>query len=203
MAEKNNILVLFAHPVMHKSKTNSALLESIEGIEGITTHNLYEQYPDFHIDIKSEQSLLAGHDIIVWQHPFYWYSSPAIIKEWIDLVLEHGFAYGRKGKALAGKAIFNAITTGGRKEAYSEGGYNNFTINQLLMPFKQTASLCSMDYLPPFVVHGTHLLNPQEMKDIADDYKKILISLRDGIFSREELYGLQYLNDILKMNKNK
>lgn len=28
------------------------------------------------------------------QHPFYWYSTPALLKEWQDLVLEHGWAYG-------------------------------------------------------------------------------------------------------------
>ena len=97
------ILVLFAHPVQHKSRVNKELVSAIQGIEGITFHNLYEDYPDFHIDVKREQELLLSHDIFVWQHPFYWYSAPAMLKEWIDLVLEHGFAYGRTGKALEGK----------------------------------------------------------------------------------------------------
>ena len=54
---------------------------------------------------KREQELLLQHKIIVWQHPFYWYSSPALLKEWIDLVLEHGWAYGRKGDMLKGKKV--------------------------------------------------------------------------------------------------
>ena len=84
------ILVLFAHPVQHKSRVNKELVSAIQGIEGITFHYLYEDYPDFHIDVKREQELLLSHDIFVWQHPFYWYSAPALLKEWIDLVLEHG-----------------------------------------------------------------------------------------------------------------
>ena len=55
---------------------------------------------NFFIDVHAEQKLLLDHDIIIWQHPFYWYSAPAIIKEWMDLVLEHGFAYGENGRSL-------------------------------------------------------------------------------------------------------
>ena len=102
--------------------------ESIKDTEGITFHNLYEAYPDFHIDVNREQQLLQEHDIIVWQHPFYWYSSPSLLKEWIDLVLQHGFAYGKKGTALQGKQVLSAITTGGRVEAYQPGGMNEYSI---------------------------------------------------------------------------
>jgi len=46
--------------------------------------------------------------MIVFHHPFYWYSSPAILKEWQDLVLEYGFAYGHEGTALRGKKSLSA-----------------------------------------------------------------------------------------------
>ena len=200
MIEKR-ILILFAHPVLHKSRVNMKLIKTIEGLESITFHNLYETYPDFHIDIKHEQNLLLEHDLIVWQHPFYWYSAPAMIKEWIDLVLQHGFAYGRTGTALKGKQMFTAITTGGRKEAYQTGGFNQYSIRHYLAPFERTVTLCYMEYLPPFVVHGSHLLSEEEMDKAAIDYKKILISLRDDIFDLNDLMNLEYINDILTMNK--
>lgn len=203
MQNNNKILIHFAHPVFHKSRVNAELINGIQDIKGLTISNLYEKFPDFHIDIKAEQELLLEHDIIIWHHPFYWYSSPAIMKEWIDLVLEHGFAYGRKGKFLEGKSVFNTITTGGRREAYSEGGYNKFTIHNFLAPFKQTARLCNMSYLPPFVVHGTHLLNDMKIAEYVSDYRKILISLRDGIFSADDLVDFEYMNDILEFKEKK
>jgi len=81
----------------------------------------------FFINVKREQQLLEDHDIIVWHLPLYWYSSTAILKEWLDLVLEHGFAYGKKGTALHGEKVFNAITTGGSADVYSETGRNRYS----------------------------------------------------------------------------
>jgi glutathione-regulated potassium-efflux system ancillary protein KefG len=183
---------------MHKSIINKSLIESIQGIDGITFHNLYEEYPDFHIDVNREQQLLLEHDIIVWQHPFYWYSSPSLLKEWIDLVLQHGFAYGRKGNALEGKQVLSAVTTGGRLEAYQADGMNQFSVPQFLAPFNRTARLCKMDYLPPFVVHGTHLLSDDDIELVARNYRSLLISLRDEIFSMDEIMNCYYLNDLLE-----
>jgi len=197
----NKIIVLFAHPAMHKSRVNKQLIARISEIEGLTFHNLYEEYPDFHIDVQREQKLLLEHDIIIWHHPFYWYSAPAILKEWIDLVLKHGFAYGRTGTALKDKKVMTVITSGGRREAYTEGGYSSYTINQFLAPFRQTAKLCNMDYYPPFAVHGTHLLVEEEIQTYAEDYKKILISLRDDIFSMDDIMACEYSNDLLTSNK--
>jgi glutathione-regulated potassium-efflux system ancillary protein KefG len=62
----------------------------------------------------------------------------------VDLVLEHGFAYGDQGTALKGKTALWLISTGGGQAAYTEDGYAGFTVRQLLAPFEQTARLCGM-----------------------------------------------------------
>lgn len=193
----NRILVILAHPALHKSRFNKQLANVAGNIEGVTLHDLFNTYPDYHIHVKHEQELLLQHKIIVWQYPFYWYSSPALLKEWIDLVFEHGWAYGRKGKMLAGKKVLSAITAGGGEQAYAEGGYNGSTINQFLLPLRQTARLCKMTWLPPFVVHGTHLLGEKDVEQYAIQYKEILISLRDNIFSDEELLEKEYINHLI------
>ena len=87
-------------------------------VRGVTFHDLYELYPDFDVQIDQEQELLISHDMIILQHPFYWYSCPPLLKQWIDLVLEHGWAYGKEGNTLKGKKMFNAISTGGSPDAY-------------------------------------------------------------------------------------
>jgi glutathione-regulated potassium-efflux system ancillary protein KefG len=194
---KQRIAILYFHPTHHKSRINKALLKKIEGLEGITLRNMYDLYPDFHINVKQEQEMLLEHDIIIWQHPFYWYSSPSLLKEWIDLVLVHGFAYGRTGTALKGKKVISSITSGGRREVYKKGGLRNYSVPDLLAPFNQTVNLCNMDYLPPFVVHGTHLLEDEAIEEASNEYKKMIISLRDDIFSKEDMNANEYMNDLL------
>lgn len=177
--DERKILILFAHPALQKSRANKALIKKVRKLPGVTFHDLYEIYPDFDIDVSYEQELLEAHDVIIFQHPFFWYSTPALLKEWQDLVLEHGWAYGSTGKALHGKIMFSVMTTGGREDAYQEEGYNRFSIRQLLTPIEQTANLCGMDYLSPFVVHGTHLMPKEEIERHANDYVRVVEALRD------------------------
>ena len=192
------ILILFAHPAFQKSLINKTLIKAIKDLEGVTINNLYEKYPDFFIDVPVEQKLLTEHDIIIWHHPFYWYSAPALIKEWMDLVLQHGFAYGTHGRALEGKWAMSCISTGGRKEVYRADGKNRYTINQFLAPFIQSASLCRMTNLPPFVVHGSHTLNGDQIKKYADDYKSVIKLLRDNKIETERLNSMEYMNEIIE-----
>ncbi|MEM9554728.1 MAG: NAD(P)H-dependent oxidoreductase [Acidobacteriota bacterium] len=174
------VLVLFAHPALEKSRVNRRLLSAVRDLRGVTVHDLYEAYPFFDIHVEREQELLAAHDVVVLQHPFFWYSTPALVKEWLDLVLEHGWAYGSEGTALRGKLLLSAISTGGREDAYCAEGVNRFTIRQLLAPIEQTARLCGMDYLPPFVVHGALGMISETLERHAHDYRRLLEDLRDG-----------------------
>lgn len=171
------VLILFAHPVLEKSRVQKALIRKALELPNVSVRDLYELYPDFNIDIPAEKRVLAEHDVIVWQHPFYWYSAPAIIKQWIDLVLEYGWAYGPGGKALEGKRATNAITTGGPEAVYQPEGRNRFTIRQFLAPFDQTVTLCNMTYIEPFVIHGTHKLSAEALVDDADRYARWLKEL--------------------------
>lgn len=195
MGVPNRILVLFAHPALEKSWVNRRLIQAIQGLDSITIHDLYQQYPNFNINVKYEQDLLLAHEIIVFQHPFYWYSSPAILKEWQDLVLEHEFAYGHSGTALQGKKFLSAITTGGSEQAYCRQGYNHFTVRELLAPFEQTARLCGMEYLPPFVIQGTHQLREShQIARHAEQYRTALLAMRDDIIHWDRLPQLTHLN---------
>ncbi|MFA5321477.1 MAG: NAD(P)H-dependent oxidoreductase [Smithella sp.] len=193
----NKILILFAHPRFEKSKTNRALLENIDRIEGVNINDLYEQYPDFNIDTDREKELLLAHQIIIWHHPFYMYSVPALLKQWIDLVLEHGWAHGRGGDNLKNKVIFNVITSGGTREVYATNAFNRFTMREFLVPFEQTATLCKMIYLPPFAVQGTHLLNAEALQFHVTMYHTLLNSMAKNEFNIKTLQSVEYLNDWL------
>lgn len=174
------ILILFAHPALERSRVNRILADSVRDLDFGTFHDVYEEYPDFDIDVRREQALLLEHDVIVLQHPLYWYSTPALLKQWEDLVLEHGWAYGAHGTALYGKTMMSAISTGGGEAAYQVNGYHQHTIDELLLPIERTAGLCGMSYLPPFVVYGTLNMAPGEIRDHARAYRSRLEGLAEG-----------------------
>ena len=113
----------------------------------------------------------------------------------MDLVLEHGWAYGSSGNALKDKMVFNVMTTGGSKEAYTIEGYNHTSILQLLKPIQQTFTLCKMKYLPPFVVHGTHSITSEQIQQNQQRYHHLLTSFRDGNVDVKKALQLNYLND--------
>jgi len=190
------ILILFAHPRYENSLVHQGLSGAARQVRGITFHDLYELYPDFDVQVSLEQELLTGHDMIIMQHPFYWYSCPPLLKQWIDLVLEHGWAYGRNGNSLKGKKMFNAITTGGRQDAYEAGGFNRYTIAQFLAPFHQTANLCNIEYYPPFVIHGTHRATGSDIEKAAESYKQLLEGLVAEQFPDADIKKLEYMNEL-------
>lgn len=197
----NKILVVFAHPLLEKSRVHRELLMAIHHLHGVTLNDLYEQYPDFNIDVQREQQLLLEHNVIVWQHPFYWYSAPAMLKQWQDLVLEHGWAYGRTGKALKGKVVFNAFSSGGGMPSYQTTGFQRHTVHELLIPYERTAFLCSMRYWPPFWIPGSHLLDHSQIQQYAQQYKALLEHIRDGLYNETAIQKAGSLNDIISFVK--
>lgn len=178
------VLLLFAHPALDKSRAHRRLAAEWPALRarlpGLTIHDLYEAYPDYDVDVAREQALVAAHDVVLLQCPFYWYSTPPLVKQWEDLVLAHGWAYGRTGRALEGKRFACLLTAGGRADAYRPEGTNRFTVRQLLAPLEQTAHLCRMTWLPPWVLHGTHRLAPADLDAAAARYAALLTAYHDG-----------------------
>ncbi len=191
------VLILFAHPALPKSRAHRVLVNAAAALTGVTFHDLYERYPDFFIDAQAEQALLQEHDAIIFQHPFYWYSAPAIVKEWQDHVLRYGFAYGEGGSALRGKPTFSVLTTGGPEESYRADAGDHFTVRQLLAPFEQTARQCGMDYLAPCVFHGTDGLDEAGLAAMVADYVRLISALRDGMLDRATARKCERLNSDL------
>jgi len=176
-ATGEGVLLVIAHPALERSRANQRMMQAAAQVAGVTLHDLYETYPTFTIDVRGEQKRLVQHAVIGLQFPLYWYSTPALLKEWFDLVWLYGFAYGVGGEALAGKRLFVACTAGGPQEAYSPEGHNRFTIDEFLRPLEQTAGLCGMAWERPFVLHGAGSQGPAALQAHADGYRRRLAAL--------------------------
>ena len=192
----SRVLVLYAHPSPSRSAINARLARAAHETEGVTLVDLYAAYPRFKIDIDAEQARLREHDTVVFLCPFYWYSVPALLKEWMDLVLEFGFAYGEGGDALAGKTLLAAVSAGGAEAAYAETGHNRFPIRALLTPLEQTANLCRMRFLPPFVLFAALKAVEDGRADRHErDWRALLEALRDDALDLDAVAGRDCIDE--------
>ncbi|MBB6163687.1 putative NADPH-quinone reductase [Rhizobium wenxiniae] len=197
------VLVLFAHPAQRKSSINTAMATAARALKGVTFVDLYAEYPRFSIDVDREQRRLMENDVIVFQFPVFWYSTPALLKQWQDLVLEYGFAYGPQGKKLGGKQTLACVTTGGSKSDYSDNGGNRRAVEHFMYPLEQTATLCGMDYLPPFVLYSANHLDDESAQHHIRSYPQLLTALRDDRLDLARVrtlptFGSSELNDLMR-----
>ncbi|NKF50821.1 flavodoxin family protein [Shewanella sp. WXL01] len=191
------ILLLFAHPSKHRSEVNSPLFEFAKKLDFVTAVDLYAEYPDYNIDIDKEQTRLNEHEVVIFQFPFYWYSTPSILKEWQDLVLEYGYAYGSSGTALHGKTFMCALTAGGKEQAYRAEGYNHFTVRELLQPIEQTANLTGMHYLPPFALFSSRSANNgNRLDNHLERWHRVLNQLHQGAIEPAKVSKLITINEL-------
>jgi glutathione-regulated potassium-efflux system ancillary protein KefF len=173
-------VVYFAHLAIEQSVINRALCDAVRDLPQVNFRDLHELYPDFFIDVATEQAILRDADLIVFQHPIYWYAAPAIFKHFHDTVLLHGFAYGPGGTALQGKDFLLAVSTGAPVEEYGPGGIHHYAFQDLIRPIEQTARFCGMQFLPPLVLHGGHSLSQEVIEAHAARYRRFLEEYQPG-----------------------
>ena len=172
----SKVLIVLAHPNFEKSFGNKGIVENFKSLyPNAEVDDLYKLYPDFKIDVKKEQEKLVRADFIILQFPFYWYNAPALLRQWFETVLAHGFAYGSTGKALEGKKLILSFTTGSPADAYKEGGMQSYTLDDLTKGFHQLANLCNMKWAG--FIHTGNLIfflrdKPEEMKKMKDRLKQ-------------------------------
>ncbi|MCP1302039.1 NAD(P)H-dependent oxidoreductase [Chryseobacterium sp. S0630] len=149
-------LVIVTHPEIEKSVINKKWIDELKKYpEKYTVHQLYEAYPDGKINVAEEQKMMESYDKIVFQFPFYWFSSPPLLKQWLDEVILYGWAYGStSGFKLAGKKMSLAVTAGIDEEAYTASGVYKYTMNELFRPYELTFDYIKADYKEPFVYYG-------------------------------------------------
>lgn len=172
------VTVLVFHPHLAQSRVNAFFIKQLQekSLPNVAIYDEYQLYPQGQIEVSQEQQLLEQSDRIVLQFPFYWYSSPALLKKWEDVVLEHGWAYGTNGDKLHGKELQLVVSAGAPAENYQPDGAFHVTMAELLSPFKATSNLIGTKFMPPFVTKGVmqHLDDVQLAKRAQEYIETIM-----------------------------
>lgn len=149
-------LVIVTHPHIEESVINKRWIEELNKYpDKYVVHQLYKAYPDENIDVKAEQKLVEQYDKIVFQFPFYWFSSPPLLKKWFDEVLIHGWAFGSKsGYQVGGKKVTLAISAGIHEHEFATNEKYKYTLTELTRPFELSFEYIKADYQPLFAYYG-------------------------------------------------
>lgn len=188
-------LVIISHPEITESGSQQFLLSSMTDNDRVKVHHLEGLYPDGKIDVPAEQQLLKQYDRIVFQFPFYWYSSPPMLKQWQDEVLTDGFAYGKNGHQLKGKEFGLVLSIGVRESEYQAGGREAFSVHELTKPFQAMAFKTGMTYLKSFLIYQfTYMTESQKMTLLIDYQQFLTRAADDSLLTRENWLIDQLLN---------
>ncbi|PWK59677.1 NAD(P)H-dependent oxidoreductase [Roseicyclus mahoneyensis] len=173
-------LILLFHPDLAKSKTNAALQAAARTVAGVQVVDMHARYPggrvDMHADGEAEARALLEADRIVLQFPIQWYSTPALLKAWQDVVLTRMYYIhaATEGDRLAGTPLMIAATAGNTPDAYGPGGANHFTMEELMAPLKATALRCGLPWHPPHLVFRADRLEPAQLAAAQESYLRAL-----------------------------
>ena len=163
-------LLVLAHTDYENSFANKELVAQIRKlIPDIEFLHIDKEYPDLKIDIKKEQERLLRNDVIIFQFPLFWYNAPSSLRKWIEVVFQHGFSHGSKGKSLNGKKLIVSLTTGAPEQCYKE---EKDTIENLMHGMELLCKLCGMKYMGVVYTFGVSYLlrdKPELLKQRTND----------------------------------
>lgn len=197
--ETMKTLVIIAHPDIAESSSQGHFLNAVAERKDVTLHHLENCYPEGNIDVTAEQELLKQHDRIIFQFPFYWYSSPALLKQWQDEVLTDGFAHGKNGTALVEKEFGLVLMIGISGNEYQAGGKELFSINELTKPYQAVAYKTGMTYLKPLTIFQFAYMTEIEKMGALINYQQMLTMEKE---SSLEVRSKWLITQLRETNKN-
>jgi NAD(P)H dehydrogenase (quinone) len=134
-------------------------------------------------DILQELDKLLWADLLILNFPIFWFSTPAILKGWIDRVLVSGICYGGKRfydqGGLSGKKALVTVTLGGREHMFGDGAIHGPLEDMLRPILRGTLAYVGFDVLEPFVAWHVPYISDEARKDFLTSYQQRLEHLSD------------------------
>lgn len=132
-------------------------------------------------DIQSELDTLLWCDFLLLNFPIFWFSTPAILKGWIDRVLLSGVAYGGKRfydrGGLRGKRALISVTLGGQEHMFGRQGIHGRLEEMLKHLLQGTLAYTGLEVLPPFVGWHVPYITDEARREFLEAWKRRLGSI--------------------------
>jgi NAD(P)H dehydrogenase (quinone) len=129
-------------------------------------------------DIQGEVEKLLAADLLILNFPIFWFSTPAMLKGWIDRVLLSGPCYGglrfydRGG--LAGKKAWVTATLGGRPHMFGDNAVHGQLNDMLRHLLRGTLAYVGFDVLEPFYAYHVPYITAEARSDLLNEFRGAL-----------------------------
>jgi NAD(P)H dehydrogenase (quinone) len=149
------------------------------------TEETYASAHDGYVsELQAEMDKLQWCEVMILQFPLWWLGMPAILKGWVDRVFAVGRAYGGgrwfEHGVLSGRRAMCAITVGGTKQLYSEGGMYG-PIGHILQPIHRgILAFTGFTVIAPFVVYAPNRITAQERQAYLAEYRTRVLTLQSA-----------------------
>lgn len=180
------------HPQIEDSSTQQFLKEAAD-FPNVTWHAL----TTFDLTVTDEQKLVETADRIVLQFPLYWYSAPAILKNWLDQVFTRRFAYPDAMGSLVGKELGIAVSLGSPAKNFAAGASENYSLSQIMTPFQALAHKLQMTFLPTFVIDQFGYQSDDMKARLLINYQRYLTQKRLGHFDDQTNWLIDRLTTLI------
>lgn len=147
---------------------------ALEQREAVKTRSLSE-------DIEAELGKLLRCDLLLMNFPIFWFSTPAILKGWIDRVLVSGVTYGGKRfydrGGLVGRRALVSVTLGGQRHMFGPDGVHPPLQDMLRHLLQGTLAYTGLKVHAPFVAWHVPYVTQGQRRSILEEWRIRLQSL--------------------------
>lgn len=127
-------------------------------------------------DIIEEVENVLWADLVILNFPIFWFSTPAILKGWIDRVFLSGQFYGGKRfydrGGLKGKRAWVTATLGGRPHMFGTDAVHDEIDIMLTHLFRGTLAYVGFDVLKPFFGYHVPYISELERADVLKRFEQ-------------------------------
>lgn len=135
-------------------------------------------------DIGAEVEKVLAADLIAFTFPVFWFSTPAILKGWIDRVFLSGVFYGGKRLyakgGLVGKRAFAAVSLGGRAHMFGRDAIHGELERGMMRHFFQgSLGYVGLAVHEPFVAYHVPYVPDDARATMLADLRDMVLALDD------------------------
>ena len=140
----------------------------------VTFRDLYEDYPDFHIQAFRERKRIVNFERIIFHFPIIWFGLPPLLKLWIDEVFDMRWISEGQLNILSGKDALIITSVGGSENNYTKEGKYKTAAKDLLIGLKVSLDINNIKLKKTHIIYNADNLDQNQLDFLCAELSEIL-----------------------------